>query len=779
MEFDYKREPGRRLKRENCIEKIEPRVSIVTPFYNAGKYFEQTYQAIINQTFPWFEWIIVNDGSTDEQSVEIIERLAETDSRISVYHKENGGISTARNHGIRQAVTDIIIPLDADDLIVPTYIECLYFCLYYNEDYDWCYTNNVGFQNQEYLWDEKFDSERLKKYNFLVYSAAIRKSAILEVGGYDEVTKHYYEDWHLWLRLVAAGKKPVKCNLYGFWYRRLDTGVLSLVDKDPDIKMMADQLIKDAADLITKQVEAKYYPNIYEASTYRKAKLLDWQDRIPYWNTQEKKNVLFLFPWMEMGGADIFNLNVIKMLDEDKYRLSILTTMHGKNEWRQYFEDFVDDIFELPSFLEASNYIGFIDYFLKSRKIDILFVSNSEYGYYAIPWIRLHYPQIAIIDYVHMEEWYWKGGGHARSAAAMQEFSEVTYTCNEHLRQVMIEQLKCKPEHVKTLYIGTDTEHFDPEQVEEGQVRDEYKIDKNEPIILFPCRLHPQKRPFLMIEIAARLKKAGLKMKFLVVGGGTQRYELEQEVIRRNLKKMIIFAGEKKDMTPFYKDSTVTLICSIKEGLSLTAYESLAMGTPVISSDVGGQKELVTKETGILVPMLQSEEMDLDKREFPEEEVNAYVEAIKWMLQNKEEYERLCQQARQNVTETFSIQRMIENLEEELELCFSEERCKRRAEYEKVLGEVSNFIDDSLVMSVERIIAQQKEELSWKERQRLEQQCIWLKGEVWRLQHQGKTGKLVVRVKRKVKNYLKKTRFGPLLHRIKVKLKHKKLEERK
>ena len=69
-QFDFSKEPGRRLLRPCRQDSIEPLVSFITPFYNAGKYFEQTYNSVMNQTFPWFEWVIVDDGSTDSSSLE-------------------------------------------------------------------------------------------------------------------------------------------------------------------------------------------------------------------------------------------------------------------------------------------------------------------------------------------------------------------------------------------------------------------------------------------------------------------------------------------------------------------------------------------------------------------------------------------------------------------------------------------------------------------------------------------------------------------------------------
>ena len=115
-------------------------------------------------------------------------------------------------------------------------------------------------------------------------------------------------------------------------------------------------------------------------------------------------------------------------------------------------------------------------------------------------------------------------------------------------------------------------------------------------------------------------------------------------------------------MEKAYADSDVTLICSLKEGLSLTAYESCAMATPVVSADVGGQKELIDETVGRLIPLYQKE-TDIDSRVFAEEEIEAYVTAILEILEDRERYDALCRNCRHRIENGFSTDNMIEKLE--------------------------------------------------------------------------------------------------------------------
>ena len=261
MEFDFSREPGKKLEKENITGgvKPEPKVSVITPYYNAGGNFEQTYNCLMNQTLEAFEWIIVNDGSTKDEDVEILKRLADTDARIRVFYQENGGQSKAKNYGIARAVTDIIVFIDADDLVEPFYLELLYQALMEHPKASWSYTDLVGFAGQEYVWCKTFSAGRMTFNNILVNAAAFRKSAIEAVGGFPEVAKHYDEDWALYLKLLGMGMHPVHIPVIGFWYRKSSSGMQQTVRKNEALRAESDKYIKELAKDVDIHIKAELH----------------------------------------------------------------------------------------------------------------------------------------------------------------------------------------------------------------------------------------------------------------------------------------------------------------------------------------------------------------------------------------------------------------------------------------------------------------------------------------------------------------------------------------
>ena len=101
------------------------KISVIVPVYNVEAYLEKCVESILKQTYTNLEILLVNDGSTDT-SGELCDQLAQRDQRIRVIHKENGGLSDARNRGIEEASSDLIGFIDSDDYIDQDMYETLY-----------------------------------------------------------------------------------------------------------------------------------------------------------------------------------------------------------------------------------------------------------------------------------------------------------------------------------------------------------------------------------------------------------------------------------------------------------------------------------------------------------------------------------------------------------------------------------------------------------------------------------------------------------------------------
>ena len=653
MNFDFSKEPGKKLEKidfEN-MSGLEPLISIIMPFYNDKEHIEQTINSLLNQTFPAFEILIIDDGSNDKESVEKLKEIQKLDSRIKVHHKENGGAAVARDYGVSKTAktSKYIVFCDSDDLLNKTYLETSFWTLETNQKASWAYTDSIGFEGTEYTWNKWFDSNKMKKENDLVITSMIKKDDFNEVEGFNINEKNVYEDWNLWLKLIAKGHFPVHMNYYGCWYRRKAESELNRARENNERAM---EIINATAKTIKGDIKAKQYPLF----NYDWDIIKDEVKSIPSVKRSEnnKINLLMIIPWMVMGGADQFNFDLISRLDKSKYNITIISTEPAVNTYRQAFEDYAT-VYDLSTFLDQKYWVAFINYIIEKNNINIILNTNSEFGYGMLPYLKAKHQNIPIIDYVHMEEWYNRNGGYSRDSSGVASVLDKTLVCNENSRKILIDHFGRNEKEVETVYIGVDEKKFDPSKYDRDKLKEKYNLPKDKYIMSFICRISEQKRPMLLLEVIKKLKETRDDFVVLIIGDGNLLNKMKSTAKKYNLLNNMIFMGRTNKTDEIYDVSDLTINCSIKEGLALTAYESLAMGVPVVSSDVGGQKELIDENTGVIVPCMQEEE-DIFDFNYSEEEVQNYVDAINKILANLKKYKQNC---RKKILNGFTIDQMV------------------------------------------------------------------------------------------------------------------------
>ena len=192
-----------------------PLVSIVIPMYNSSETIEEVIQSVLNQTYKKWELIIVNDGSTD-QSVSIVESIIKNNPQfvISLINKPNGGVSTARNAGMKAAKGDYIALLDSDDEWLPTKIEKQMQMFKKNPEFSFlgCTRNGeevVRFYFKRFQYLTPISPRVLLYKNFFSTPTVVFKKEILSTIGYFDETQRYAEEGNYWIRI---GKR-YKCAL--------------------------------------------------------------------------------------------------------------------------------------------------------------------------------------------------------------------------------------------------------------------------------------------------------------------------------------------------------------------------------------------------------------------------------------------------------------------------------------------------------------------------------------------------------------------------------------
>lgn len=451
-------------------------------------------------------------------------------------------------------------------------------------------------------------------------------------------------------------------SYYGQWYRRKENGELKRAKEN---QKKSKEIIEKTASKVTKIVNAVQYPK----QDYNYDLIPDIVDsiKLPKIKTSNKINILMFFPWMITGGADRFNLSLIKGLDKEKYNVIVILTEPNKNVLRQEFEKHAI-VYDLTSFINQKYWLAFVNYIIEKENINVIFNSNSKFGYYVLPYLKARYSKLPIIDYIHMEEWYNRNGGYSRYSSMLDSIIDKTLVCNENSKNILQEHFGRREEDIKTVYVGVDEDEFDPAKYNKEKLLEKYSLDKNKHILSYICRISEQKRPILLLAIINKLKEVRKDFKVLVVGEGNLLSKMKAKAKELNLDDYIQFLGNIEQTEEIYKISDLTINCSIKEGIALTSYESLSMGVPIISSNVGGQAELIDENTGILITCWQNEK-DIYKEEYNQEEVNDFTNAIVEILNNLDKYKENC---RKRILDNFTLKSMIKNISKIIEDVYKE-----------------------------------------------------------------------------------------------------------
>lgn len=625
-----------------------PAVSVVTPFYNTGTVFLETLHCVLQQTLQQWEWLVINDGSDDPRSLELLEQLRERrDSRIRVIdHDVNRGLSAARNTGVGHACAPLVCFLDSDDLIEATTLEKLAWSLSTRPSSSFVSSYTVGFGAQQYLWSRGFHEGRaFLTENLVTANCMVRRELFGEVGGFDEERRQGLEDWDFWLRCAVAGRWGHTVTEYLEWYRRRATHN----DRWDDFGAKGIAEFRRQASLRYSQLKkARFAPGSGDDTVPRQS--LPFANRL----LKERRRVLFILPWLMMGGADHFNLTLVRELTARGSEVTIACTVPGDDSWCHEFARYTCDIFMLPRFLQLHDYPRFLRYLIESRQPDFVVLSNSELGYLLLPYLRSYCPGPVYLDYSHMEEPEWRQGGFPALSVQFGAHLDGSMVASHYLKRWMVEQ-GGDPGLIQVCHINVDTQKWRPDPELRCITRCELGITENTAVILYAARLCRQKLPLFFAEVMGALaQRSPIPFVALVVGDGEDRSDLERYLRKHGLGDRIRVLGRVpiQRMPGMMVSADIFLLPSQNEGISLAIYEAMASGTTVVAADVGGQRELLVPGTGFLLPAGG----DVEARE-------RYVEVLMPLLEDLEERRRVGAQACRRVKEKFNIEQMVENFE--------------------------------------------------------------------------------------------------------------------
>lgn len=237
---------------------MNPLISVIVPTYNHGIYLPETLDSVTAQSFTDWECIIVDDGSTDNTE-NIAKGFCQKDSRFQYFLKNNGGLSAARNTGIRKSSGEYVLPLDADDLIGNTYLEKAVKRFIEFPDTKLVYCKAELFGDIVKNWElEEYNFEKLLFSNMIFCSAIFRKKDFDKTAGYNENMIYGLEDWDFWIALLDEHDIVYQIPETLFCYRIKENSMHRRMT-DEMSALMERQIVNNH-----KNIYEKYLPNIIE-----------------------------------------------------------------------------------------------------------------------------------------------------------------------------------------------------------------------------------------------------------------------------------------------------------------------------------------------------------------------------------------------------------------------------------------------------------------------------------------------------------------------------------
>lgn len=215
---------------------VSPRISIIIPIYNAEATLNKCLDSVLNQSYQNFEILLIDDGSTDGSGV-ICDKYALLDNRVKVFHKPNGGVSSARNKGLELASGQWIAFADADDWAYPNWLENFISAMTTNYD-----MIVQGFIQNTINQDRSCGDEQICGFDFsgnmeeavkrlyqngslgFLWIKLFRKSVIEKFGicFHEELT--FSEDYYFVMEYCAVIQKTISIKEIGYYYNKPDWG---------------------------------------------------------------------------------------------------------------------------------------------------------------------------------------------------------------------------------------------------------------------------------------------------------------------------------------------------------------------------------------------------------------------------------------------------------------------------------------------------------------------------------------------------------------------------
>ena len=597
-------------------------ISVIVPVYNVEKYIEKCLKSLVEQTLKNIEIIIVTDGSTDN-SKKIISKFAEKYSNIKYYEKTNGGLSSARNYGIKYANGEYVAFLDSDDYVEKNLYELMYKkALQENSDMVECdFIWEYYGKNGEIVKTKKDKRKKFKTLNQYVKNArVVAWNKLIKKQIIDDFNIRFpegliYEDIEFFYKLFPHLNKISYVNIYGIHYVQRNGSILnSNPEKIGDIFKILDNVIKYYRDLDIYENEMKYrYRRILLGSSMKRIlKIKDKKLKKNFFlktlkslnmkQKNEKKSIVFGITKLDIGGAERVLVDIINNIS-DKFNITVFTIYSGG-----ILEKELNHNVKIVSLYQNQNRVLPLYILLNSRKIYNKFIKNNfdiEVAFLEGPITRIfrfkNKKSVRKIAWVHND--ITKVFGNNIKAKIKKKLDKSVYKNYDEIVFVSNENKNS----FKNLYgnIGKQIviyNYLDKNRIIEKSKENKEILKKEEtPIFVTVARLTKQKGIDRLIKVHKRIIDDGIKHKIYVIGDGVEKDKLKKLIKQFKIEKSFILLGKKENPYCYIKSADYFCLLSLYEGYGMVIEEAKIFNKPILITKTAAVEAVRDYEKSLII----------------------------------------------------------------------------------------------------------------------------------------------------------------------------------
>ncbi len=359
-------------------------VSVVISCYNYGRYLPDAIASARAQTVTSREIIIVDDGSTDPETIELIGELHGA-SDLRILCQENGGLPSARNAGIAVANGEFICCLDADDMLDATYLETAIAKLLTDRAAGFVYPYVRYFGDVDDIWGDvhEFAIDEALIANFTAVTAVFRRDDWAEAGGYAPEMRGGFEDWEFWIRLACLGRRGRVLRQPLFLHRRHGRTMTSEA--------------KERSDELRGIIRARNPAAFANRTLRRRLKLLVPPGRgalarlSAAFSQGPLPGLLVVVAWARRGGAEVLLLSILRALSS-RWRIVFVTTETDPHAMTDEFRSVTREVFHLSGTVDPADRMEFLSHLCRTRGVTHGLSSASTWLLTALPELTASFP---------------------------------------------------------------------------------------------------------------------------------------------------------------------------------------------------------------------------------------------------------------------------------------------------------------------------------------------------------------------------------------------------